>query len=52
LAIKYVRSFSFHLQSAEPDRTKLDSAETNQGLHHQIVLWDLHSSGILCSIGW
>jgi len=41
------------LWSVEPDSTKLrgfepDHTELNQGQHHQIIVWDLPSSEILC----
>jgi hypothetical protein len=32
------------------DRSEPDHEEPNQGLRRQVVLWNLHSSEILCSI--
>ena len=33
------------LNCAKPDHSEPDHAESNQGLHHPIIMWDLHSSG-------
>jgi len=50
--LKYVRSTYICIWSTEPDRAKLecsepDHAQPNQGVHNQIIKWDLHSSEIL-----
>jgi hypothetical protein len=37
---------------AKPDHMELDYAEPNQGLHRQIIIWDLCSSEILRSAEW
>jgi len=52
LVLMYVRSSKIHVWNAELHRAKQDHAEPNQGLHHQIIMWVLHSSGILLSIDW
>jgi hypothetical protein len=43
---------SAELECAKPDHSELDRAEPNQGLHHQIIIWDLRSSVLLRSVQW
>jgi hypothetical protein len=57
LALTYVRSSEIHVWStkldhAKPDHSEPDYVEPNQGLHCQIIMWDLCSTGILCCIEW
>jgi len=40
------------MECAEPDRTKPDHAKPNQGLHPQIIMWDLRYRKILYSVEW
>jgi hypothetical protein len=35
---------------AKLDRSEMDHVEPNYGLHHQIIMWDLHSSELLHSV--
>jgi len=57
LVLTYVRSCEICVWSTEPDHAKPDHSEPdcvepNQGLHCQIIMWDLCSAGIQCPIEW
>jgi len=56
LLLRYVKSPYICVRSNEPDHaipecSEPDHAEPNQGLHNQIIKWDLHSSEILHRTG-
>jgi len=56
LALKYVRSSSIRTWSIETDDAKPDHSEQYHVEPHQvrcqIIICDLYSSKILCSVGW
>jgi len=44
--------WSTKLDHAKTDRSEPDQAESNQGLHRQIIIWYFCSCEILCSVDW
>ena len=52
LAPTYARSSEIRVWSTKPDNSEPDYVEPNQGMHCQIIMWDLCSAGILCSVEW